>query len=352
MSVSIEDNLGDKRIERPFKYSMTSYGADYVVDLLVKRLNEGDIFIPKFQRQFVWNLKQSSRFIESLLLGLPVPGIFLSKEYATEKLLVVDGQQRLKTLQYFYNGIYHNGREFKLRYVQPEYEGLTYKSLKDSDRRRLDNAIMHATIVKQDQPVEKISSSVFYLFERLNTGGTQLVPQEIRACVYHGPFNDLLAELNENIHWRSIFGKISRRLRDQELLLRFFALYFNSTNYSEPMRGFLNDYMAVNKNPKRKKLAEFRNLFTNSIAIIYDSIGDDAFRPVRALNAAVCESVLIGVTRRLKKGKINDLKGLKNRYLSLIKDEAYIDAIFTRTGLPLRVENRLDLATKIFDDLQ
>src|SRR4051812_37743221 len=88
----------------PFKYSITSYGADYPVDGLVKRLESGSILIPTFQRGYVWKISEASRLIESLLLGLPVPGIFLAKEADSNRLLVIDGQQRLRSLQYFYGG--------------------------------------------------------------------------------------------------------------------------------------------------------------------------------------------------------------------------------------------------------
>ena len=89
----------------PVEYRITSYGADYDVDGLVKRLKAGDIEVPNFQRSYVWRILEASRFIESLLLGLPVPAIFLARD-ENEKLLVIDGQQRLRTLQYFYNGIW------------------------------------------------------------------------------------------------------------------------------------------------------------------------------------------------------------------------------------------------------
>ena len=100
-------DLADEQEVAPFKYSITSYGADYPIDGLVKRIRDGSIYIPSFQRGFVWTLPQASRFIESLLLGLPVPGIFLSKDDATQKLLVIDGQQRLLTLSWFYEGVFH-----------------------------------------------------------------------------------------------------------------------------------------------------------------------------------------------------------------------------------------------------
>jgi Protein of unknown function DUF262 len=96
----------DAEVATPFKYSITAYGADYPVDGLVKRVESGDIFIPSFQRGYVWSLTRASRFVESLLLGLPVPGIFLSKDEPSQKLLVIDGQQRLRTLQFFYQGLF------------------------------------------------------------------------------------------------------------------------------------------------------------------------------------------------------------------------------------------------------
>lgn len=165
----IVDNLGEEEIIT-FKYSITSYGADYPIDGLVRRISDGSIYVPIFQRDFVWSYGQASSFIESLLLGLPVPGIFLSREQDTQKLLVVDGQQRLRTLQYFYEGLFApNKKEFTLKNVQPQFEGKTYKSLPSEDRRRLDDSILHATVVRQDEPSDD-ESSIYLLFERLNTG--------------------------------------------------------------------------------------------------------------------------------------------------------------------------------------
>jgi hypothetical protein len=87
LNEDIEDDVSDTGSVVPFRYSLTSYGADYPIDGLVKRLRDTSIFIPPFQRGYVWNLRQASRFIESLLLGLPVPGVFFSREPDTQKLL-------------------------------------------------------------------------------------------------------------------------------------------------------------------------------------------------------------------------------------------------------------------------
>ncbi|MCG8349494.1 MAG: DUF262 domain-containing protein, partial [Chloroflexales bacterium] len=183
----IEDPRDDDQ-PIPFRYSISSYGADYDVDGLVRRLKRGDVVVPDFQRQYVWTLTRASRFIESLLLGLPVPGIFLAVDPDTQQLLVIDGQQRLRSLEYFYEGIFRNEREFTLKGVQPEFEGKTYETLSPEDRRRLDNSIIHATVIKQEDPKEEDSSSIYYIFERLNTGGMSLQPQEIRASIFQGLF--------------------------------------------------------------------------------------------------------------------------------------------------------------------
>ena len=223
--VGVEDSssIEDAEISASVRYEISSYGADYPVDGLVKRISRGDIYVPEFQRGFVWTHAQSSRFIESLLLGLPVPGIFLFKEPETQRLVVVDGQQRLRTLQTYYHGIIR-GREFALRGVSEELNDLTYKSLPEDDRRRLDDAIVHATIFQQEDPQDDLSS-IYLVFERLNTGGTPLVEQEIRSCVYPGPFNDLLEELAAHPKWREIYGSPSTRGKDQEIILRFLAFF-------------------------------------------------------------------------------------------------------------------------------
>lgn len=349
----IEDNLGDDSEEIiPFKYSITSYGADYPVDGLVKRITDGSIYVPSFQRGFVWTLKQASRFIESLLIGLPVPSIFLAKEQETQKLLVIDGQQRLRTLQYFYSGIFaDSGREFALRGIpSPQFNGITYKSLPDDDRRRLDDSILHAIIVKQDEPSED-DSSIYHIFERLNTGGVLLQPQEIRTCIYHGEFSDLLKELNENESWRSIYGPVSKNLRDQELILRFLALYFQVDTYNRPIKAFLNSYMGKNRHLKHQSADQLSQAFVNTIEIVHNSLGTQAFKIRKALSAAVFDAVMVGIARRLARGKIQDYVKLQEQHQALLSDSNFITACESHTADEEKVHRRITLATNAFADV-
>jgi len=333
------------------RYSISSYGADYPVDGLVKRMRKEDIQIPDFQRKFVWTHAQCSRFIESLLLGLPVPGIFLSKEPETQKLFVIDGQQRLMTLKCFYDGIISE-REFKLKGVNTEFEGLTYKTLKEEDRRRLDDSIIHATIVRQEEP-EEDQSSIYLVFERLNTGGTPLSSQEIRACIYHGPFNDLLRELNRNIDWRNIYGKESKRAKDQELILRFFALLYNMDNYKRPMKLFLSEFMATNRHLKSqdRDREAFKNIFESAVHLA-SNLDSSVFRPERALNVSVLESVLIGTAKRLDQGSISDIPGYKQTAQYLVRDEDFLTKCKVGTTDLDNVRGRIAASIDRFKNVQ
>lgn len=348
----IEDPVEESLEVLPFTYSITSYGADYPVDALVKRLDSKDVFIPPFQRQYVWNFRQACRFIESLLLGLPVPGIFLAKEKDSQKLLVIDGHQRLKTLQYFYHIDFKDkGKGFSLKDVQEQFKGKNYKTLESNDRIKLDDSIIHATIVKQDKPTDD-NSSIYYIFERLNTGGSLLQPQEIRACIYHGAFNELLNELNMNEKWRSIFGKTSERLKDRELILRFFALYFTFDKYKPPMKGFLNTYMGENRYLKKPSKEELSNLFNKTIETIHKSVGDKAFRPGKAINAAVFDAVMVGVAKRLSTGEIKDTVPIREKYKLLLENPGFTEAYKNHTSDEKIVKNRINLAIEAFKDVK
>jgi len=335
----------------PFKYTITTWGVDYPVDGLVKRMAKEDIFIPTFQRAYVWTYTQACRFMESLLLGLPVPGIFLSKERDTNKLLVIDGQQRLRTLQWFYQGVFKkHQRAFQLQGVQKEFEGLTYETLRPEDRRRLDDALIRATIIRQDQPSED-DSSIYHIFERLNTGGTLLHPQEIRACLYHGPFNEMLNELNKNHSWRKVYAGGGTRMRDQELILRFLALKFNERAYSRPMKEFLNDYMGKNRKLNADSKETLSCAFSRAIEAINGTIGEMAFRPKGSVNAAVFDSVMVGVSNRLDKGEIREKEKVRERYDALLINPEFVQATTKSTADEENVKKRIELATTAFADI-
>lgn len=321
-------------------YDITSFGADFLVDGLIRRLDDGDIFKPTFQRNFVWSLPQASKFIESILLGLPIPGIFLYREESTKKHLIIDGLQRLTTIQAYENGFLpDSNRRFSLKGVKARFEGKSLEELEITDQRRFRDAAIHATIIQQNYPRED-NSAVFHIFERLNTGGTPLQAQEMRAAVFHGEFQDMLESLNKHPSWREIFGRVNKRAKDQELILRFLAMYFNIQNYAEPMKKFLNDFMSENRNAGRLKLQTFEKLFTDTCDKAVTILGDKPFRPSRALNVAVFDSCMIALAKSDKKTAAEIMYGYQN----LLRNENYLSAVSKSTASEANVNLRLRLA--------
>ncbi|MEW6496287.1 MAG: DUF262 domain-containing protein [Cyanobacteriota bacterium] len=354
--INIIDETDSELASIPEQYEITSFGADYDVEGIVKRLNRGDIVVPDFQRDYVWNLPDASRFIESLLLGLPVPGVFLAREQDSNKLLVIDGQQRLKTLQFFYQG-YFNPKPgntkmtvFRLKKVQKRFEGLTYEELEEKDKVKLNDSIIHATIVKQESP-EDNDTSIYHIFERLNNGGQTLTAQEIRTATYHGNFIDLIKELNNHEKWREIFGKKSNRLKDQEFILRFLAMYFDVKDYERPMVEFINKFTKKHRQEKPEFINRCKSLFINTIDTIQESIGNQAFRPERAINAAVFDSVMVGLARRLEQNSVVDHAKLRDAYQQLVQNHEYAELVSQSTADEKNVASRIKIATDYFKSI-
>ena len=280
-------------------YSIRSYGADYTIDSLVKRMDTGAFIVPDFQRRFLWSRTHASRFIESLLMGLPVPGIFLYKRPHDGKHLVIDGQQRLKTLQSFYKGIFREAK-FRLTGVREPWNGQTYDELDSDDQLRLDDSIIHAVIFSQESPKDTIDS-IHFVFERINSGGIQLSAQEIRNCIADGDFTKLTNQLNQYASWRRIYGPSSLRSKDQELITRVLAFLERGHKYEPPMATFLTNFTKDMNDVPPQKLASLKRSFEETSDLCWEALNGSAFRPIRALNAAVLESVMSALARRLRK---------------------------------------------------
>ena len=352
----------DEQESIPFRYQITSYGADYPVSSLVERLRKGAVFVPEYQRGYVWNRRRASRFVESLLLGLPVPGIFLTRDGETQQLLIVDGQQRLKTLLFFYDGVFKpDAREFSLSLSTPSsdepgspYEGLTYEGLRSADQLRLDDSIIHATIIRQDAPDVDELSATYDIFERLNTETDQLRPQEIRTCVYHGRFVGFLSELNELPAWRTLFGRVrpDKRMRDQELLLRFLALYSSGGGYRKPMKKFLNTFMGAHRDADNQTMDAFKSNVTTTIGLMASALGPNAVRAKsKTFNAAVFDAVAVGLARRLERGGVKDSQLLVAAHRHLLAEPDFIDSVSRATSDDEQVTKRVRLATEAFASL-
>lgn len=321
------------------RYNISTYGTDLEVELLVKRLNNNKYIIPDYQRGYVWTKKRASKFIESLLVGLPIPGIFLYKEES--QFLIIDGHQRLRTLQAFYEGIFPgNQKVFKLDGVANEFEGKTYKELSESDQTALDSAIIHASVIEQEYPSEESeASSIYHIFERINSGSVPLTPHEIRYCANYGTFAKQIKRWNENPDWRILMGKPNIRMKDQEIILRFIALQHDPKEYSAPMQGFLDRFLRKNREPNKEKLSLWENLFAQTCHILADSFAEKTFKRTNAINVAIADALMVAVAEGIQADDlVDDFRGAIEK---LKQNEKFIEATISSTSDETQVSNRL-----------
>ena len=295
----------DDYTSSPANYEINTYPADFTLEVLHSKWQGGEIVIPDFQRAFVWKIAQASKLIESFLVGLPVPPVFVYKERRSKKLLVIDGQQRLKSIFYFLDGIFGEGsgrnrRVFKLTGLNENsrFLGKTFVDLMDADQRDFKNSVLRSLIVQQLEPDD--DTSIYHIFERLNTGGTLLSNQEVRNCIHSGSFVKFLVKLNKNPEWRKILGKEmpDSRKKDIEILLRFFAMR-DISDYQKPMKDFLSRFMRKNRDASEASLGKIEKIFRNTCAQVLESLGQKPFHGRSGVNVAVLDAVMVAFSVNL-----------------------------------------------------
>lgn len=323
-------------------FEIMNYPADTTLNGYKDQWDHGQLIIPKFQRKYVWDQKRASKLIESFLLGLPVPGIFLYKERDSAEHLVIDGNQRINTIVSFFKGVFRE-KKFKLQGVLPEWEGKSFEDLNDQDKFKLSTSVMRATIIQQINPHDR--SSIYYIFERLNTGGVNLNAMEVRMCVSEGSFTKTLQNLNTFAPWRTIIQKPKedQRAKDIEWILRVFALHENGQRYEKPMKGFLSQYISSHRSEDQAWIDKKSELFILAVEKA-NKISEKPFHLKGKLNYAVLDSIIVG----LMDSRLTDTQDLKNAYQDLIADPVFIEATAISTSDKQNVLSRIERAKHHF----
>lgn len=324
----------------PQKFEIVNYPADITLKGYLEQQRAKQLHVPSFQRDYVWDVKKASKLVESLILGLPVPGVFLYRPKGSNELQIVDGQQRILSIIKFQEEKFDDKSIFRLKGVQPHLENKRFSDLSDEVRFKFEMSVLRATIIQQLSPDD--DTSVYQIFERLNTGGVNLNPMEIRQSVSYGPFVSLLKEMNLDRDWAAILGraKPDKRLRDVELVLRCLALFECRDSYEKPMKEFLNVYMER----KRKSSDGFDDLqgnFGASTEMIVGQLGEKPFHLRGRLNYGVLDSVMYAVL-----SSDTQIDDLAERYTALTGDSDYIEAVTYNTSDASAIETRLDKATE------
>lgn len=349
-------------------YKINSWGADLSFRELIQLYDEDNLVKPELQRKYVWDKTEASRFVDSILLGLPVPSIFLSKQ-PDEKMLIVDGYQRIMTVRDYVKGIFSTDNKiFRLsnsEKINARWRGKAFAELSDSEKLRINNKTIHAIIFVQDQPKNN-DTGMYQVFERINTSGRTLQPQEIRNCVYQGEFNTLLFKLNKLKVWRSLFGRESEdpRMRDLEFILRFLAMVnidFKKVTISAiSLKKFLNEFMGNKDNNTIVSLKKFSDQFETTSTKVLALIGNEAFynvsqeykdKLVNKFNPTIFDSIMIATYLALKRDHNFPKRDyIKNR-IELLNNDKYQSSISVRTTNIENIKKRISLAMKYLYNL-
>lgn len=386
------------------EYDITASPNDFNILTLFSFIESGAVKIPGFQRNYVWDIKRASRLIESLLIGLPIPQIFLYEE-DKNRFLVIDGQQRLMSIYYFikkrfpreekrselrqvfdqHGGIPPNFLEddkyftkFNLRLSDPvagrknRMNGLNYETLADL-KTAFDLRTVRNVIIKQNSPDDG-DSSIYEVFNRLNSGGINLTAQEIRISLYHSRFYDMLYRLNLSPEWRRLVGVFQPDLhmKDVEILLRGFAMMMEGNSYTPSMKRFLNVFSkkarplfgvsagssnrtveneetAARQSEQLQRLDKAERVF-NEFVKATAHLPDRAFygEATGKFNISTFEAVFAAVCQPMWAGSVESIQPIEAAKLEQLKaDPEFVSATQKATAQTANVQKRLERARTI-----
>ncbi len=342
------------------------------------------IIRPEYQRLFRWSEAQKTALIESILLSIPIPPIFVAED-KNGVWELVDGLQRVSTFISFFGELKGSGwtidyqEDIDRSGVEEEeideesgeetggiktinkwtlQEGGLVKSLQGFNidnlptnlKINLKRAVCRVEILRG----ESSTSMKYELFKRLNSGGSKLTPQEIRNAIYRGVnprLNELLLKVSQSTVFKSLTqlssGKLNE-LYDQELVLRFFAFYKNAQNVNENMEKFLNDFMEETVQDASFKYDVYESLIMRVLELIYQIEDKKIFRNERNLFVpAYFEGILIGVAQNIET-YAEDLELLKSKITQLKSDNDFKRYSGTASNSRSRIRNRLKRVDEIF----
>lgn len=252
--------------------------VDYNLGALSQLVADGTINLsPKYQRRFRWDTERQSRLIESFLMNVPVPPIFLNED-GYGQYSVIDGKQRLNAIVDFFSGkleltglkIFHDINHKTIRELPQKLQAVV----------KTRPTIRAIIILRQSDKDVK-----FQVFQRLNTGGVRLNPQEIRNSAYPGYLNDTILELSEDRSFHSLLGiknknrsTIYQEMRDAEFVLRYFTFRDNWYDFKGSMKRLMDEFMADNQNMKKEVVDQLRADFLATIKTVHAGLGEYAFR--------------------------------------------------------------------------
>jgi hypothetical protein len=304
-----------------------------------------------FQRDLVWSQAAQTRFIDSLLKQLPIPSMCLSLDYKSQERLMIDGLQRISSVVKFLTD--DDWKLSKLDDIDNRISGQTTGYLRKKHPEiydQIENVSIPITIVRCDYSKKSHLNYLFKIFHRLNTGGTKLNNQEIRNCIFHGRFNDVLKGLVQYPKTRALFSLKkgeTYRFSYEEFILRVLAFSETYEKYNGKLGKFLNDYMEDNKKISDKEIEKKASLIERAVELLHVKILDG--QALDKISRTTTEAIFIGIIRNIEHLETEPRKKLFKRMQSLIEDELFsTDSLKEGLAAKEKVQVRLKKAIEIF----
>lgn len=362
------------------EYDITATPNDFNILTLFSLIDNGVIKMPPFQRNYVWDEKRASKLIESIILGLPIPQVFLY-EQGKNSFYVIDGQQRLLSIYFFVkqrfptvegkvmlrqyltgdtridSSVLSDDRYFKnfklklpssTNNEKNKFDKLKYEMLGEYKNTFDILRTVRSVVIKQNDPDD--DSSIYEIFNRLNTGGQNLSPQEIRMSMYYSPFYKKIIELNSQPKWRRILrqSQADIHFKDVEILLRVFAMLFEYESYSSPMGRFLNTF-SKKANGFKLELIDYLGALFVSFLDSCDNLSETAFSTKQGqFSISLFESIFVATCiEAFKKKELVSSKVVDNSVVALKENEEFINSnqgsVASKTNVTTRITKAIEM---------
>lgn len=362
------------------EYDITATPNDFNILTLFSLIDNGVIKMPPFQRNYVWDEKRASKLIESIILGLPVPQVFLY-EQGKNSFYVIDGQQRLLSIYFFVKQRFPTAegrlilrqyltgdtkidssilsedryfKNFKLKLPSSanneknKFDKLKYETLGEYKNTFDILRTVRSVVIKQNEPDD--DSSIYEIFNRLNTGGQNLSPQEIRMSMYYSSFYKKLIELNAQPKWRKILRQAQAdvHFKDVEILLRAFAMLFEYETYSSPMGRFLNTFSKTANGFKLELIDYLEDLFVSFLDSC-DELNETAFSTKQGqFSISLFESIFVATCiGAFKKKELISLKVVNESVVALKENEEFNNSnqgsVASKSNVTTRINKAIEM---------
>lgn len=363
-----ENEIGtiDDESYKKIGHNVVSDRSERRISGLKSDFDEGDLVInPIWQRLYVWDDTKASRLIESILLNIPIPMIYVAEEESEGKELVIDGQQRLRSAFRFINN------EYSLRGLKVfgGLNGKKFSGLEKDYQRKINRYNFTVVRIRESLSDEAVK---FDIFERINTGSVNLNPQELRNSLYVGNYNEFLKEMAKNSVFRKLFfGKNEpNRMQDVEMVLRFFTFSIEGLHhYTGRLKSFLNNHInkytklleTFNEIEKKKEQKKLKEMFQKSITLAYSAFGDKTFRSCQlksdktliwnsSPNKSLFDAIMFGFIHFKKNQVMNHLDSINEALINIIlNDPAFLPS--SQTTSKKNVNYRFNRWRKELDEI-